>query len=199
MYRRLFILTALTVLACTQDINPIGTTDNVLNVVRQGTTAPPLRVARDSFWAKAGQAKEFRMFYQGAAPGDTGPEFLLFEVPGDGLLRRPNGLIFRTGDSILITVQVEDVTRFRYDITPAGLLFNAANPARMRLRYSRGNQDFDNDGDQDGADAGIEQDLDIWYRASTSTLWFRQFAVKFEQQDEISVNVEATAHYALGW
>jgi hypothetical protein len=199
MRRLLSIVVGTTLLACTQSTEPIGTTDIDLNVVRQSLTAPPLLAARDSFWAKFGEAREFRMYYQGAQPGDTGAEFLLFEVPGDGLLRRPDGLIFRTGDSILITVRVEDPARFRFEVTPAKLLFNTANPARLRLRYASANHDFDNDGDQDPADTGIEQDLDIWYRADAGTLWFRQHAVKFEQQDEISVNVRAAAHYAVGW
>lgn len=193
MKRTLFVVCAFAVVACTQDIGPIGTTDADLNVVRQSASAPPLVAVRDSFWAKAGEARQLSMSYQGGA------QLLLFEVPGDGLLRRPDGLIIRTGDSILITVTVPDPARFRFELGPAGLLFNPNNPARLRVRYSNANKDFDNDGDQDLVDAGIEQDLDIWYRAATGTLWFMQHAVKFEQLDELNVNVRAAAQFAVAW
>ena len=199
MKRALCVVAAVALFACTQDIGPIGTTDGALNVVRQAATAPALFAARDSFYAKAGTATSFRMFYQGATPSDTGAELLLLEVPGDGLLRRPDGLIIRPGDSILVTINVPDVTRFRFEVLPPGLLFNPNNPARMRVSYANANKDFDNDGDQDQVDNGIEEDLDLWYRAATGTLWFRQLAVKFEQADEIGLNVRAAAHYAVAW
>ena len=193
MRRVLSYAAVVALVACTQDIGPIGTTDADLNVLRQSASAPALVAVRDSFWAKSGEARQISMAYQGGA------ELLLFEVPGDGLLRRPDGLIFRTGDSILITVTVPDPARFRFELGPTGLLFNPSNPARLRVRYANANKDFDNDGDQDLADAGIEQDLDIWYRAATGTLWFKQHAVKFEQQDEISVNVQAAAQFTVAW
>ena len=199
MKRVLSLLAAVVVVACTENAGPGGVVDNNLSIVRQDPTAPPLVTVRDSFWAKAGDGRELRMFYQGTQAGDTGEEFLRFEVPGSGLYRRPDGSAFQPGDSILITVIVLNPTQFLFEFEPAGLVFNPQNPAQLRVRYAHGDKDYDDDGDEDAADEEIETELDLWYRQNASALWFRVGSVQFEESDEIDALIRTFSQYAVAW
>jgi hypothetical protein len=197
MTRALCLVAALALAACNDSSGPGGVTQ--LSIIRQGAAAPPLLATRDSFWAKVGDGREVRLFYQGAAPGDTGEEFLRFEVPGDGLYRKPNGSSFQAGDSILITVTVVDPSRFLFDFEPSNLQFNPQNPARLRVRYENGDKDFDDDGDEDEADDEIETQLDLWYRRTAADPWFKVGSVKFEEADEIDALIRTFSQYAVAW
>ena len=199
MKRLLCVVAAVAFGACTDNSGPGGVDDTRLSIVRQDSLAPPLIAARDSFWAKVGDGRELRMFYQGAQPGDTGDEFLRFEISDDGLYRKPDGSAFQAGDSILITVTVVDPLRFLLEFTPANLQFNPEHPARLRIRYAHADKDFDDDGDVDAADNDIEIELDLWRRNAAGALWFKVGAVKFEELDEIDANIRTFSQYAVAW
>jgi len=185
--------------ACGENTGPGGRPNAQLNVIRQDTLAPPLVAHQVSFWAKVGDGREARLDYQGATPADTGEDFLRFEVPGDGLLRKPDGSAFQTGDSILITITVVDSARFLFRFEPAGLVFNPEHPARLKIHYLEANHDFDEDGDLDAADAAIEQELDLWRRETATSPWFRIGSVKFEELDELDANILSFTEYAVAW
>jgi len=199
MRRLLYVLAAALTLTCAENTGPGGRDDTQLNIVQQDQAAPALLVARDSFWAKVSDGRELKLYYAGAVPGDTGEEFLRFEVPGDGLLRHPDGRPFAVGDSILITITVVDPTRFLFTFEPAGLLFDADHPARLRIRYINGEHDFNEDGVEDERDAEIESELDLWYRQNPTALWLKTGSVKFEELDEASANIRSFSQYALAW
>ena len=200
MNRVRILLAALLLAACSDDTSgPGGVPDATLNFVRQDPTAPPLVAARDSFWAKVGDGREVRLFYQGSTPADSGEEFLRFEVPGDALYRRPNGSAFQAGDSILITVTVVDPERLVFEFGPSGLQFHPDHPARLRIRYGNCDHDFDDDGDLDEADDDIESQLALWHRSSPSALWVQVGTVKFEEADEIDANIATFSQYAVAW
>ena len=199
MNRGRYLLTALLLAACSDTSDPGGVPNASLSFVRQDPNAPPLLSARDSFWAKRGDGREVRLFYQGATPADSGEEFLRFEVSGEGLYRRPDGSAFQPGDSILITVAVIDPQRLHFEFTPSGLQFHPDHPARLRVRYENCDRDFDDDGDIDGSDEQIETLLDLWYRSSADASWFKVGAVKFEELDEIDANIRTFSQYAVAW
>ena len=199
MLRLITAFAGVALLACSDSNGPGGVPDAQLHIVRQDTLAPPLLANQASFWAKVGDGREVRLFYQGATPTDTGPEFLRFEVPGNGLGRKPDGTVFQPGDSILITVTVLDPARFNFQFEPSGLQFNPDQPARLKIRYFDCEQDFDGDGDKDAADAAIEQVLDLWQREGPGALWFRIGAVKFEELDELDANILSFSEYAVAW
>jgi hypothetical protein len=190
---------ALILLGCGDNTGPAGVPDAELTIVRQDTLAPPLLTTQASFWAKVGDGREVRLFYQGATPSDTGQEYLRFEVPGDGLYRKPDGSAFLPGDSILITVTVLDPTRFRYQFEPSGLRFSPEHPARLKVRYFDGQHDFNGDGVEDSEDVRIEGILDLWERTGPGALWFRLGAVKFEQLDELDANILSFTEHAVAW
>jgi hypothetical protein len=198
--RRLFVaVTAALLLGCSESSGPGGVPSSQLHIVQQDTTAPPLVATRDSFWAKVGDGREIHFNYQGATPADTGEEFLRLEVPGDGLLRKPDGSAFQPGDSILITITIDDPSHFLFRFEPAGLQFSSEHPARLKVRYFDANHDFNEDGVEDEADSTIEHTLDVWRREGPAADWFRIGSVKFEELDEISANLLAFSEYAIAW
>jgi len=199
MRRLLLICSVATLLSCSDNTGPSGVPDAQLHIVRQGTTAPPLVAMRDSFWAKVGDGRELHFNYQGATPADTGEEFLRFEVPGDGLLLKPDGSAFQTGDSIRITITVVDSAYFRFQFEPAGLQFSPDHPARLKVEYLHADHDFNEDGVQNAADTTIEHILDMWKREGTTAPWFRIGSVKFEDLDEIDANILSFTEYAIAW
>jgi hypothetical protein len=188
---------AVLLLACTDNTGPGGVPSTDLHIVQQDTLAAPLDSTVARFWAKVGDGRDVRIAYQ--PPLDTAEDFLRFEVPADGLLRKPDGSPFQAGDSILITVTVVDPARFQFRFEPAGLQFHPDHPARLKVYYYHANHDFDGDGDTDSADTAIEHRLDLWRREDPTANWFRIGSVKFEESDEIDANILSFSEYALAW
>ncbi|HJS42362.1 MAG TPA: hypothetical protein VJ755_02750 [Gemmatimonadales bacterium] len=199
LLRLITVLGAVAGLACGDNTGPGGRPSAELNIIRHASLAPPLLSMQASVWAKVGDGRELHVNYQGATPADTGEEFLRFEIPGDALLRKPDGSAFQPGDSILITVTVVDSAFFHFEFQPAGLVFNADHPARLRVRYLEADHDFDDDGDVDSADDDIEHVLDLWHRTGTGALWYRVGSVKFEHLDELDANILSFSEYAVAW
>ena len=198
MLRRfLLALSAAALLACSDNTGPESRPDAELNIVQQDTLAPPLDSTVVHFWAKMGDGREVRIEY--APPLDSAEDFLRFEVPGDGLLRKPDGSSFADGDSILITITVVDQSKFLFRFEPSGLQFSSEHPARLKIHYSLANHDFDDDGTVDSDDDAIEHLLDMWRREGTTSPWFRVGSVKFEESDEIDANILSFSEYALAW
>ena len=186
-------------LACSESSGPGELPGSSLHFVTQDPLAPPLLAVRDSFWAKVGEGRELKLFYQGATPGERGEEFFRLEIPGDGLFRWPDGSLFQPGDSVLITVTVVDPTQFVFLFEPAGLVFSTDHPARLKIEYRHGDHDFDQDGDEDTADAEIEQHLDLWHQSSPGGGWRALSAVQFSELDELDANIGSFSQYAVAW
>jgi hypothetical protein len=170
-----------------------------LNFVRQDSTYKPLLSAQGAFYAKVGQGRLVRLVYQGSTPIDSGAEFLRFEVPGDGLYRKPDGTPFAAGDSIQITVTVLDPKQFRFDFQPSGLQFNPNDPARLRVEYHYADPDFNGDGTVDSTDANIAAILGLWRREPPDSLWFQTAAVKSVELEEFDADVLQFSQYAVAW
>ena len=201
MLRRiLFALIALTtaaVLGCSDNTGPETRPDADLNIVQQDTASPPLDSMVARLWAKVGDGRELRIEY--APPLDSAEDFLRFEVPGDALLRKPDGSAFQPGDSILITITVVDASRFLFRFEPSGLQFSSEHPARLKIHYGLSNHDFNEDGAEDSDDDAIEHLLDLWRREGTTSPWFRVGSVKFEESEELDANILSFSEYALAW
>ena len=196
MRRLLLICSAALLLSCSDSSGPDGVPTTQLHIIQQDPLAPPLDSIVARLWAKVGEGREVRLDYQ---PGASAEDFLRFEVPGDGLLRKPDGTAFQAGDSIQITITVIDPARFAFRFEPAGLQFNPAQPARLKIYYYNANHDFDGDGDVDAADTAIEHTLDLWRRETATAPWFRVGSVKFEELDEIDANILSFTEYAIAW
>jgi hypothetical protein len=193
----------LTLVACSSSSAPKASavkSNSQLHITLESRAAKPLLAKQAGFWAKAGEDRAVRLFYQGATAVDTGQLLLELEVPPDGLYKRPDGTAFQLGDSILITVTVVDTTRFLFDFQPAGLQFNPVDPARIKLEFANADHDFNGDGVIDARDFAIEADsLGVWRRDPPDTLWYRQFAIKFGLPEEFDADVLSFSQYAVAW
>jgi hypothetical protein len=202
--RRLFfgLVAVAIVAACSNASGPVqtpGVPNSQLHIVLQDSSAPPLLADTASFFAVLGQDRELRMYYQGAAPGVAGEEFLRLKVPSGGLLSRPDGSLFQPGDSILITVTVLDPKKFAFDFQPTGLRFNPQDPAELTFEYVHSDHDFNNDGVADTADARIKSQLDIWQRQPSDTLWTRLQALNYESYEELDAKILHFTEHAIAW
>lgn len=159
-------------------------TDAELQFVRFPAT-PPLSRLQASFWAVRGDDREVVINYLPDELGGEGEEFLEFRVPGDGLLRRPDGSFFAPGDSVQITVTVSPDGRFLFDFQPSGLVFDPDHPARLEISYRRIDDDLDGDGDADEDDDDLDARLRVWKQELPGTPWRAVGTVRLEDFDEI--------------
>src|SRR5213080_5031681 len=191
MRRLILILVTLALAAaCSNSSGPSGPPPRAtVNVVLQDSTYKPLLSDTASFYAKVGEGRRVRLVYQGSTPTDSGAEFLRFEVPNDGLYRKPDGTAFAAGDSIQITVTVVDTKQFRFDFQPSGLQFNPNDPARLKVEYHYADPDFNGDGSVDSGDAAIEGLLSLWRRELPDSLWSKMAAVKSVELEEFDADV----------
>jgi hypothetical protein len=168
-------------------------------VVQDSVKAPPLYTDTASFLFTAGQSGDFRIYYKDTTNGGPGEEFVRFEVPGDGLFRKPDGSAFQPGDTVRISITVIDPQKFVFDFLPSGLQFNPNDPARLRVEYLHADHDYNSDGVVDAADSTIQSELDLWKNDPPSTLWYKQGGVNFESLEEIDANILSFSQYAVAW
>jgi hypothetical protein len=186
--------------ACTTTSAPLSPPQRAtLNVIFQDSTYKPLLGTQASFYAVVGQDRAVRLVYQGTLPTDSGSELLRFEVPTNGLSRKPDGTSFGPNDSIKITITVVDPKKFLFDFQPAGLQFNPNDPAHLKIEYVYANHDYNGDGVIDSVDARIATQLGLWRREPPDTLWFEQPAVRFDNLDEFDANILSFTAYAVAW
>lgn len=109
------------------------------------------------FWAVPGESRTLVLRYT-----DSGQEFMRFDVG-------PHSL--QTADSVSISVQVDQYGEFTFHFSPSGLRFNPLAPARLKVNYSRANEDVDADGDVDSFDAVLLVTAGIWKRELPGLPW----------------------------
>ena len=178
MRRWNYLLLALLTAACGDTTDPIddGATDEQLNFVRFASSGAVAERTK-SFWAVRGEERELEIDYA------NGEDFLEFEVKDETLLRRPNGTAFAEGDSVLITVTLDPENRIVLDFQPSGLVFNPAEPARLKISYRQGDDDIDDDGDHDDEDERLEQRLRIWQRELPGQPWMPLATLRLDEDD----------------
>jgi hypothetical protein len=157
--------------------------------IRSAPDAPPL-VSRDtSFWAVAGQNREIRIPYVNGAP------CLEFKVPGNALLRRPDGTAVQRGDSVRITVRLADAGRFSFEFQPAGLRFDRDHPAELRIRYTYADRDFNGDGRVDDADRRF--DFGLWRQERSGQPWAGLVTARDAGTEEVRATLEGFTKFAV--
>lgn len=185
--------------ACSNGTGPATSLTSQLHFVVQDSTAPPLYQDTVSFYAKVSDGRQASLFYKDTTSGGPGEEFLRLEVPGDALLRKPDGSPFQAGDSILISIHVVDPKQFVIDFQPTGLQFDPSHPAVLKIEYAHSDHDYDGDGQITSADSTIEARLDLWRNEPPSDVWFKMGAVNFESYEEIDGNIFSFSQYAVAW
>lgn len=195
------VLAALVVLptACEETAGPgeQGVEESALDFLRFPPDLQPLVTRVDSFYAVKGDDRELVLRYQPDELGEEGEEFLEFRVPGDALLRRPDGTLFASGDSILIRVEVSEDGRFLFDFQPSGLEFDPDHTPRLRVTYQAVGGDLDGDGDDDAEDDEFEAELGLWRQEAPGGLWYPVGVIKLEDLDEIDGEIFGFTGFAI--
>lgn len=186
--------------ACSDSTSPGETTRDPaeLNVVRLDPVAPPLFNPVDSFYAKKGEDREVRIYFQDEV-GGSGEEFLRLSVSAPSLLARPDGTPFLNGDSVLIKVSITDPTRILFDMEPAGLTFDPTRPAELKIEYAHADHDFNEDGSVNLADDQIKHILSIWRQETLADPFVRLGSVNEESLEEMSAEILGFTRYAIAY
>lgn len=140
-----------------------GVPPGELTVLRQAANAPALAATEISFWVKAGDGIEREIPYA------NGHDYLEFKVPGNALLRYPDGRRFERGDSVRITIRVLDPALFQFEFLPAGLVFDRDHPAELEISFRYADRDFNADGVIDERDR-IDR-VSIWRQEAGQSTW----------------------------
>ena len=202
MIRRPLLLAALVILAwaaCSSDpTGPDQRPEDQLTFLLLAGTAPPFESATVSFYARRGQNREGRIYFQEPG-GGRGEEFARLRIDATSLLARPDGSLFQDGDSVLVTLRIIDVQTMRVELLPSGLTFSRSRPAELKLDYEFAQRDYNRDGTVDARDQQVEQRFAIWRQAGLGEPWIRQGSVKIEDQREIEAELTRFSRYAIAY
>ena len=169
-----------------------------LTVARLATTAPPLEESTVSFWAVKGRSVEQKLYFLDSED-QRGEEYLALKLEDESLSQRPDGSAIAEGDSVLITITVEDPALLLFSLQPTGLKFSASKPAELRIRYDQADDDLNEDGDVDGEDDSLESILGIWRQELPGDPFVRLGSVKVEGQEELEADLQGFSRYAIAY
>ena len=168
--------------------------EDELVFVRAAADAPPLETSQVQVWAKAGEGRRVEIKY--AKVGEYGGDKCMeFDIPGDALLRRPDGTSFAKGDSILITIQVVDPDAFNFRFSPSGLKFDPEHPPELRVSYKWADPDLNDDGVVDDRDRAFR--FDIWKQETDGSDWFRIGTSRDTNLQELRAEITGFTRYAV--
>jgi hypothetical protein len=196
----LFAAVAGAVGSCSDSSGPSGGTKppGELTVVHVAAASTPLFNAADSFYAKRGEDRELRIYFQDGS-GGQGEEYLRLRVDAPTLLALPDGTPVAPGDSVLIHVRVVDPTQMLFELEPSGLHFNPAVPAQLKIHYDHADGDLNDDGVTNGADTAIEGTLAIWRQEQPGDPFVRLSSVLTLDLDEAEAELTGFSRYALAY
>ena len=169
-----------------------------LSVARLSPDAPPLESSTVSFWAVKGEQAEQKLYFLDDQ-GQRGEEYLSLKLDDESLLSRPDGSAIAEGDSVLITITVEDPALLLFELQPSGLKFSPADPAELKIRYAHADDDLNEDGAVDGEDDHIESILGIWRQEQPGDPFIRLGSVKVEGQEELEAELTGFSRYAIAY
>ena len=181
---------------CSGDTSGPDRSDDELVFARLSASSQ-VPTAPASFWAVKGREYEFRLRLAPAQNQAEGDEFLEFRVRANSLLLKPGGQPFLNGDSILITVQADPQQRFIFKFEPSGLVFSPTEPAELRIRYDRVDDDIDHDGDRDAEDVRLRALLKVWQQQAPGAPWLPVPTLRIEDASEVRGTITHFTSFAL--
>jgi len=168
-----------------------------LNIVTLAPTAPLLQTDSVSFYALFDEDRRAHIDFVG------GESYLEFRVDKLSLLKRPDGSLFKQGDSILITIKVVNPDSLYFDFQPSGLVFNPAKPARLHIEYQHAGTDeegdFNDDGVVDSKDHTIESSFSIWRQENPTSDFLPATTILEVDLDEVEAEITGFSRYALAY
>ena len=184
--------------SCSDSSGPDGVPQSDLNVIHVAATSAPLFNPVDSFYAKRGEDREVRIYFQDEV-GGAGEEYLRLRIDAPTLLTLPDGTPILSGDSVLVHVRVVDPAQMLFELEPTGLQFNALVPAQLKIHYDHADGDLNDDGSVDGEDDTIEGTLAIWRQENPGDPFVRLGSVLSEDLDEAEAELTGFSRYALAY
>jgi hypothetical protein len=170
-----------------------------LTILRMAEDAPPLQTYDTTFTAVRGENSELRIDYQPPPGEDSGEEFLRFRLDDESLVNDENGNPIPVGGSIDIRVRILNPSLLDIEFQPAGLRFDPSEPAELRIRYARADDDFDEDGDVDADDDRAEQLLSLWRQEQPGEPWVKIGSIVFEDFEDVEGELFGFTHYAIAF
>jgi hypothetical protein len=170
-----------------------------LTILRMAEDAPPLETYDTTFTAVRGEDAELRIRYEAQEGETSGEEFLRFRLDDGSLVNDEDGNPIPVGGSIQIRVRILNPTLLDIEFQPAGLRFNPLEPAELRVRYARADDDFDEDGDVDVDDDRAEQLLSLWRQEQPGDPWVKIGSVVFEEFEDVEGDLFGFTHYAIAF
>ncbi|HEV2148339.1 MAG TPA: hypothetical protein VGR37_13120 [Longimicrobiaceae bacterium] len=197
LVRPLLLLALLLAAGCG---DPAGSGDrpraeDELVFLRAAEGTPPLESQTVSFVARVGDNARAEIRYVNNGYGYE--KCLEFRIPGNGLLRRPDGRRFQRGDTVRITITVVDPARFDFRFEPSGLRFDPDHPAELRVSYRWADRDYNGDGTVDDRDERFEREFGFWHQGRAGQPWSRMGTVKLEDLREAKAEITGFSRYAL--
>jgi len=171
---------------------------DALNVVHVAASSTPLFNPVDSFYAKRGENREVRIYFQDEA-GGQGEEYLRLRVDANSLLSMPDGTPVADGDSVLIHVSVVDPAEMLFQFEPSGLQFDPDQPAELKIHYAHADGDINDDGKTDSTDDLLEHTLAIWRQENPGDPFERLSSVLSIELDEADADITGFTRYALAY
>lgn len=145
-----------------------GVDESELTFVRFGANSPPLESDSVSFWAVRGETRVGEMRY---ATAEYNGKCLLFRVPAQALLRRPDGTPYVQGDSVRVVIRIVNEGRFQFSFEPSGIVFDPDHPAELEVRYLWADLDYNDDGLVDERDKKAAEQIRFWYQPKPGAKW----------------------------
>ena len=178
---------------------PVSRPAEQLHFIRPAPNAAPLPDTAVSFWAKRGDDRELRLYYNPQSGSTSGEAFLRFSVPAAALAQRPDGSAIAVGDSVLISVRVIDPSRLIIEFQPSGLRFSTASPARLRFELAETDSDINGDGLVNAQDDALKLQLSFWRQEAPGAPWLKVTSAVFTDLNEVEANVFGFSGYALAY
>lgn len=200
---------AVTVAACSDSSNSSdgGTPGSGLSVIRFAPATPPL--CEDSvgaYFKKDPNGQDQELVLRFPETGnlsdcaiDKTEDFARLTLKPLSLLRTPDSTLISTGDSVFISMRWVGNDSILVDLQPSGLLFDPANPAKLKIEYGKAGPDLNEDGDVDSADTLAEHKLDMWRQEKVGDPFFRVGTAKSEDINEVEARLNGFSRYALAY
>ena len=145
-----------------------------------------------SFWAVKGEDRYIKIALEKLP-------VIQFDVPAEALAARPDGSAIAKGDSVLITVEIDE-TDLAVHMSPSGLQFTQKAPAVMSMWYDQANGDFNADGVVNKYDWYIEQNmLGVWYQQTEYDAWSAIASERLASDQRVTAPIYHFSRYAVSW